>query len=493
MNQYHAPIRPFPPSGSNALDALVIGAGPNGLAAAITLARAGCSVHLIEANAVVGGGIRSGEATLPGYVHDHCATSFPLAAASPFFRSLALEEFGLEWIHPEIAVAHPSEGGHAACLYHSVEQTAETLGRDGAAYSRFIEPFVRQWDRLVPEVLGPVFHVPRHPLALARFGLVSIRSARGLARGKFRDDAARALIGGIGAHSFMSLDSPASAAFSVMLAAAGHAGGWPFARGGARHIADALVASLIRLGGTIQTDTKVVSLEQLPKTRITIFDVTAWQFLRIAGDRLPQGYGRHLERFRRGPGVFKLDYALSHPVPWTATECRRAGIVHLGGTLEELAISEREVASGCVPERPFVLVAQASLFDSLRAPAGRHTLWAYCHVPNGSTHDMTMRIEAQIERFAPGFRDCVLERTKSSPADFQNGNANLVGGDVCGGAMDIAQLISRPVPGTNPYRTPLPGVYLCSASTAPGGGVHGMCGWHAARAALRDVFGRKAQ
>jgi phytoene dehydrogenase-like protein len=472
---------------------VVIGAGPNGLAAAITLARAGCSVHVFEANAEVGGGIRSGEATLPGYLHDHCATSFPLAAASPFFRSVALEEFGLEWIRPEIAVAHPSESGHAACLYRSIEQTGETLGRDADAYCRFIEPLVRRWDDLVPEVLQPVVHIPRHPLILARFGLFSVRSVRGLARGKFRDEGARALIGGIGAHSFMSLDSPASAAFAVMLAAAGHAVGWPFARGGAKSITEALVARFVGLGGTIQTNTRVISLEQLPRSRVTLLDVTAWQFLRIAGDRLPHGYGRRLEGFRHGPGVFKLDYALSQPVPWIAPDCRRAGIVHVGGTLDEMVTSEREVARGCVPERPFVLVAQSSLFDSWRAPAGGHTLWAYCHVPNGSTHDMTMRIEAQIERFAPGFRDCILQRTKSSPADFQSGNANLIGGDVCGGAMDLAQLISRPIPGPNPYRTPLPGVYLCSASTAPGGGVHGMCGYHAARAALRDVFGRRVR
>lgn len=483
----------FRSAGSEVLDAVVVGAGPNGLAAAITLARAGCSVHVLEANSMAGGGIRSGEVTLPGYMHDHCATSFPLAAASPFFRSLALEKLGLEWIQPEIALAHPVESGRAACLYRSIEQTAETLGQDAAAYRRFIEPFVLGWDHLVPEVLQPVFHLPRHPLLLARFGLLSVRSARGLARGKFRDEAARALIGGVGAHSFMSLDAPASAAFSVILAAAGHAVGWPFARGGAQSITEALLASLGDLGGTIQTDTKVVSLAQLPKARVALFDVTTWQFLRIAENQLPVGYARRIERFRHGPGVFKLDYALSAPVPWVAADCRRAGIVHIGGTLDEMVRSEREIAEGRVPDRPFVLVAQPSLFDSIRAPAGKHTLWAYCHVPNGSTHDVTMRIEAQIERFAPGFRDCVLERRKSNPADFQNGNANLIGGDVCGGAMDIAQLISRPVPGANPYRTPLPGVYLCSASTAPGGGVHGMCGYHAARAALRDVFGRKAQ
>jgi len=491
MSSHLAAKRPLYSSRPKDLDAVIVGAGPNGLAAAITLARAGCSVHVLEANATAGGGVRSGEVTLPGYLHDHCATSFPLAAASPFFQSLALEKLGLEWIHPEIAVAHPLESGSAACLYRSIEQTAQTLGRDAIAYDRFLEPLVHGWDHLVSEVLQPVLHMPRHPLALARFGLSAIRSARGLARGKFRDEAARALIGGIGAHSFLSLDSPGSAAFSVMLAAAGHAVGWPFARGGAHRITEALLASLGDMGGTIQTDTKVVSLAQLPKARVTLLDVTTWQFLRIAEDQLPRGYGRRLERFRHGPGVFKLDYALSHPVPWTATDCRRAGIVHIGGTLDEMVKSEREIAEARVPERPFVLVAQPSLFDSMRAPTGRHTLWAYCHVPNGSTHDMTMRIEAQIERFAPGFRDCILERTKSSPADFQNGNANLIGGDICGGAMDIAQSVCRPIAGVNPYRTPLPGIYLCSASTAPGGGVHGMCGYHAARTALRDVFRRK--
>jgi phytoene dehydrogenase-like protein len=468
------------------MDALVIGSGPNGLAAAITLARAGCRVRVLEANATIGGGARSAELTLPGFVHDSCSAIHPLALGSPFFQSLPLTRFGLEWIQPEIALAHPLDDGSAACLHQALPATADSLGKDGRTWSRLFEPLTHDWQKLAGEFLQPLLHWPRHPIKLARFGLNALAPAIALASFRFQQAPARALFAGIAAHSFLPLEALGSAAFGLVLGAAGHAVGWPMPRGGSQAIANALAGYLRELGGEIETNCRVELLDQLPKARAILFDVTCWQFARIAGDHLPSRYRKRLNRFRHAPAVFKIDYALSEPVPWRSQECRRAGTIHLGGTLEEIASSERAVVAGVHPEHPFVLIAQQSLFDQTRAPEGKHTLWAYCHAPHGSDRDLTGAIESQIERFAPGFRDCVLARHSLGAIELERNNPNLVGGDINGGAANLWQLLARPIVSPTPYRTPLPGVYLCSSSTPPGGGVHGMCGYHGARAALRD-------
>ena len=468
-------------------DAVVVGAGPNGLAAAITIAREGRSVLLLEGQETIGGGTRSAELTLPGFVHDVCSAIVPLASASPFFASLSLKQHGLEFVHPPAALAHPLDDGSVALLEGSVDATARRLGADGRPYRRLMEPLVSRSDALLPDVLGPL-RVPHHPLVLARFGLSGIRSVRDLAS-RFEGDWARALLAGIGAHSMLPLDRSPSAAVALVLGMLAHAVGWPMARGGSQRIADALVTHLRSLGGEIVTGQWVASLDDLPPSRAVLLDITPRQLLKIAGHRLPAGYRRSLKRFRYGPGVFKVDYALDGPVPWKAEECSRAGTVHLGGTLEEIAAAEKTVAEGEHPERPLVLLAQQSLFDPSRVPDGKHTLWAYCHVPHGSTVDMTERIEDQIERFAPGFRDRILARSVMSPADLERHNPNYVGGDINGGLQSLLQTFARPTLRPVPYSTPLPGLYLCSSSTPPGGGVHGMCGHHAARAALRGVLG----
>ncbi len=465
-------------------DAVVVGSGPNGLAAAIELARAGRSVLVREAAESIGGGLRSGELTLPGFVHDLCSAVHPLAAASPFFRTLPLAEHGLEWIEPPLPLAHPLDGGDAAVLHRSVAETAEGLGTDAKGYRGVFEPLVADWGRLENALLGPLVRLPRHPLALARFGVSALQPAAAFARRRFRDETARALFAGLAAHSILPLESLGSASFGLVLGTTGHAVGWPLPRGGSQRVADALASYLRTLGGEIQTGTPVESLEELSAPTV-LCDVSPRQLLRLAGDRLPSRYRRALERFPYGPGVFKLDWALSGPIPWTAPACAQAGTVHLGGTLEEIAASEQAPARGETSERPFVLLAQPSLFDESRAPEGRHTAWAYCHVPNGSTVDRTEAIERQIERFAPGFQERVLARSASSPADLERRNANLVGGDIGGGSNELRHLVARPVLRPVPYLTPLEGVYLCSASTPPGGGVHGMCGYLAARAALR--------
>jgi phytoene dehydrogenase-like protein len=473
------------------VDAVVVGSGPNGLAAAITLARAGLSVRLLEASDTIGGGLRSAALTLPGFVHDVCSAVHPMGAGSPFFASLDLERHGLRWIQPEIPLAHPLDGGAAAYLHRSVAQTADGLPGDGRAYRRLFRPLAQDWKILAPEILRPILHVPRHPFALARFGLPALTSAAFLARTNFRHEPARALLAGLAAHSFLPMEALASSAIGLVLGMAGHAVGWPIPQGGSQTVADALAACLRSYGGEIQTGRRLEAWQQLPRARAILCDLSAWEFHRLAGGRMSRGYGRRLANFRHGPGVCKIDYALSAPIPWTAEGCRRAGTVHLGGTLAEIAAGEREVARGGHPERPFVLLAQQSLFDATRAPQGQHTLWAYCHVPFGSAFDMSGRIEAQIERFAPGFRDCILARHVMRPMDLAARNPNLAGGDISGGANDLGQFIARPTFSFTPYRTPLRGVYLCSSSTPPGGGVHGMCGWHAARAALRDVFGQR--
>jgi phytoene dehydrogenase-like protein len=466
-------------------DAIVVGSGPNGLAAAIALARAGRSVLVLEGRETIGGGLRTEALTLPGFVHDTCAAIHPLGLASPFFRGVPLAGHGVEWIHPPAPLAHPLDDGNAVVLERSVEETAAGLdGSDGRAWRRLFGPFVGSADDLVASILSPPLP-PRHPLVMARFGPKAIRSAAGLARSSFDGRRARALFAGNAAHAMLPLSAAASASFGLVLATLGHAVGWPLPRGGSQTIADALASYLRSLGGEIETGHHVESLAELEGAKTVMLDVSPRQLLALAGDRLPARYRRALERYRYGPGVFKLDYALSGPVPWRAPECSRAATVHLGGTLDEIVAAEADVAAGRHPEKPYVLVAQQSLFDPTRAPEGHHTLWAYTHVPNGSTEDVTGRIEAQLERFAPGFGDLVLGRSVLGPAALEARNPNYVGGDINGGSADLRQLFARPVARPVPYRTPLDGVYLCSASTPPGGGVHGMCGANAARAALR--------
>jgi phytoene dehydrogenase-like protein len=469
-------------------DAVVVGSGPNGLAAAITLARAGCTVLVCEANTTIGGGARSAELTLPGFLHDVCSAVHPLAAGSPFFKRLPLERFGLEWVQPEIPLAHPLDDGSAACLYKDVDFTAGQLGDDSRAYRRLMKPLARNWEKLANEFLQPILHLPRHPFVLARFGIPALCPATLLAKFLFQHEPARALFGGIAAHSFLPLEAPVSSAFALVLGLAGHSVGWPIPRGGSQQISNALAGYLSEVGGKIQVNHRIDNLDDLPKSRAILLDVSVWEFLRIAGQQLSSRYRSRLESFRHGSGVFKIDYALSEPVPWRSEACRRAGTIHLGGAMGEIAAAEREVSRGKVPERPFVLVAQQSLFDETRAPRGQHTLWAYCHIPFDCEMDVSDRIESQIERFAPGFRDCILARHKLSAADLARSNPNLTGGDISGGAANLKQLIARPIFSPTPYRTPLPDVYLCSASTPPGGGVHGMCGYHAARLALREIF-----
>jgi phytoene dehydrogenase-like protein len=466
-------------------DAVVVGSGPNGLAAAITLAREGWSVLVTERAETIGGGTRSARLTRRGYVHDVCSAIHPLAAGSPFFADVPLAEHGLELVQPPAPLAHPLDDGTAVVLERSVEETAAGLGPDGRAYRRMIEPLVRDKGRLVPFVLGPR-PLPRHPFAAARFGLLGVRSAVRLAR-RFQGDRARALLAGLAAHSLQPLHRSPTASFALVLGLFAHAYGWPVARGGSQSIADALASYLRSLGGEIETGRDVESMDELPKARAILLDLTPRQVIRIAGHRFPSRYLRALGRYRYGPGVFKVDWALDGPVPWRAEECSRAATIHVGGTLEEIAAYEAAIWERQVPERPYVLVAQQSLFDDSRAPRGRQTLWAYCHVPNGSRIDMTDRIESQIERFAAGFRDRVLARHTMNAVEVEAHNPNYVGGDINGGVQDLLQLYTRPAPRLNPYSTPVDGLYLCSSSTPPGGGVHGMCGYLAARTVLTST------
>lgn len=469
------------------LDAVVVGAGPNGLAAAIRLAEAGRDVLVVEAGRTVGGGSRSAELTLPGYVHDVCAAVMPLGAGSPFLRSLPLEQHGLTWVQPPVPAGHPLDDGTAVLLHRSVDATAAGLGSDAAAYRRLVGPLVERWRDLADASLGPLTDGVRHPLVMARFGVPGVLSARRLAGSLFRGEPARALFAGMAGHSILPLDRPFTAAFGLVLSVTGHAEGWPVARGGAGRFVDAMASYLRSIGGRIETGRRVTSLAELPRARVTLFDLDPAQVAAIAGERLPGGYRRRLRRFRHGPAAFKVDLAIDGPIPWTAQELLRAGTVHLGGTLREIASGEAAVARGDHPERPYVLLAQQSLFDETRAPAGKHTVWAYCHVPAGSTVDMTDRIEGQIERFAPGFRDRILARHVTTPADYARYNLNYVRGDISGGAHDGLQLFARPLLRPVPYTTPAPDLFICSASTPPGGGVHGMCGYHAAGAALRRL------
>jgi len=472
------------------LDAVVVGAGPNGLAAAVTLARAGRSVRVLEAAPTPGGGARSAALTLPGFVHDVCSAVHPLAIASPFFRQLPLADHGLEWVHPDAPLAHPLGDGTAAVLERDLEATARGLGPDARRYARWMRPMVRAFDDVMDQ-LGDPFHFPRRPLRLARFGLRALRSAHAQARSAFQGPLARALFAGGAAHSFSALERPLTSAFGILLLASGHAVGWPFPRGGTQKLVDALVGYLDALGGEVVTGQRVTSVDELPRARAVLLDVSPEQLVKLAGHRLPERYVRKLQRYRRGPGVFKVDWALSGPIPWRAPGCARAGTVHVGGTLEEICASEAAVARGEVPERPYVLVAQHTPFDPGRAPPGQHTGWAYCHVPNGCTEDMTARIEAQLERFAPGFGARILARHTRSPAQYEAYNPNFLGGDISGGAMEGLQLLARPVASLVPYATPDPRLFLCSASTPPGAGVHGLCGMLAARALLASEVWRK--
>jgi phytoene dehydrogenase-like protein len=472
-------------------DAVVVGGGPNGLAAAVTLAEAGRSVLVLEANSRLGGAARTGALTEPGFRHDLGSAIHPLGVASPFLRKLPLGEHGLEWIWPEVPAAHPLPTGRAVLQHHALGETTAALGRDGENWRRLMEPLVRDWRKALGEILRPMLHVPRAPVALGRFGLRAVWPAAGLVKALFRGKEARALFAGHAAHANLPLSAPGSAAFGLVLAMLGHAVGWPLPRGGAQAITDALASYLRALGGEIRTGHRVTSLAgDVPPARAVLFDTAPRQLANIARDALPRRYRRRLRSYRRGPAAFKTDFALSEPIPWANDNVKKAGTVHVCGPAAEVAASEQAVAEGRAPERPFVLLAQHSLFDDTRAPAGRHTAWAYCHVPNGWDGDrqkMAARLTGQIERFAPGFRDCVTQQTISAPADLERQNAALVGGDINGGAMDLVQLVARPTLSLTPYRTPAEGLYLCSASTPPGGGVHGMCGHLAARTAVRDL------
>ena len=463
---------------------MVVGAGPNGLAGAIALAQAGRPVTLMEGDTTLGGGCRSAELTMPGYVHDTCSTVHALALASPFLRTLPLADHGLELLHPPAPLAHPLDDGTVAMLERSVEHTARGLGADESAYRRLFAPLVGRADALFEDVLAPA-RVPAHPLPLARFGRNAVQSAAGLARSRFEGEKARALFAGCAAHSMVSLRAPLSAAFGLVLVLSAHAVGWPVARGGSQSLVDAMASHLRELGGRIEPGRWVSDLRQLPADAgPVLLDLTPQGLLEVAGSRLPGRYRRALERFRYGPGIFKIDWALDGPIPWSAPESARAGTVHLGGTLDEIVAAEEAVANGEHAERPFVLLVQATVADPSRAPEGKHTGWAYCHVPNGSTRDMTAAIEAQVERFAPGFGDRILIRSVMDSAEVQRRNPNYVGGDINGGLQSPTQLFTRPVVRAVPYSTPIDGVYLCSSSTPPGGGVHGMGGYWAAQAAL---------
>lgn len=467
-------------------DAVVIGSGPNGLAAAILLQQNGLSVLLVEGKDTIGGGMRSAEFTLPGFIHDICSAIHPLAAGSPYFQTLPLSEHHLEYIYPEIAAAHPFDNGKAAVLKQSLDDTASLLGYDAMAYKKLMRPVVKDWPSIAADVLGPL-HFPKHPVAMAKFGLTALGSASSVAS-CFKTEEAKGLFAGMGAHAMIPLTKLSSAAAGLVLMANGHLKGWPLPKGGTQKLANALASYFTSLGGSIETNTYITSLDQLPSSYAILFDITPRQLLKIAGHKLSNIYKWQLERYRYGMGVFKVDWALDGPIPFTAEECHRTGTVHIGNTFAEIAASEQQTWDGKIPEKPFVLLAQQSLFDSTRAPKGKHTAWAYCHVPNGSTVDMTETIEKQIERFAPGFRERILAKHTMSPAQMEEYDSNYIGGDINGGVIDLGQLFMRPALRWSPYKTSAKGLYLCSASTPPGGGVHGMCGYYAAKRVLGDVF-----
>lgn len=463
----------------------MIGSGPNGLAAAIEIAQAGRSVCVFEANETMGGGARSAELTLPGFIHDICSAVHPLAAGSPFFARLPLEQHGLKFIYPPVSLAHPFADGSVLTLERSVKATSQRLVHDTLAYQKLFRPMVEGWDQLAADVLGPP-RFPKHLWQVVRFGGLAMRSAKALAKSRFNNDKTRAVFAGLAAHSFLSLERLGTAGFGLMLGAMAHAIGWPIAQGGSQNITKALVSYLRELGGEIVTNHRVESLHELPPAKAILCDLTPRQVIRVAADSIPASFLRRLGRYRYGPGAFKLDWALSSPVPWKAEECLTSATVHLGGSFAEILTSEATVAAGKHAERPFIILSQPSLFDPSRAPQGRHTLWAYCHIPNGSPTDMTERIEQQIERFAPGFRDCILARRAMNPAGLELHNTNLVGGDINGGLQNISQMFTRPT--WRMYATPNKRLFICSSSTPPGGGVHGLCGYYAAKLALRKTL-----
>lgn len=467
-------------------DAVVVGSGPNGLAAAVTLAQESKRVLLIEGRDQIGGGTRTEALTLPGFKHDVCSAIHPFALGSPLFRHLPLAEHGLQLIHPPLPLAHPLDGGRAVAMHRSLAETAEGLGTDGPAYRRLLSHFVANWEPLTEDLLGPL-RFPSHPLLYARFGLSALRSGAGLAKSRFRGQEAQALIAGLTGHSMLPIESLATGGVALVEAVLAHTVGWPMIRGGSQNLARALANLFASLGGEIRTGHWVRGMDDIPPARVVLFDLTPRQILEIAGSQLPAGYRRQLTRYRYGPGIFKVDYALQAPAPWTAEACRTAGTLHLGGTLAEISASERGVWRGEHPDRPYVIFVQQSQFDESRAPAGKHTAWAYCHVPAGSTQDMTERIEAQIERFAPGFSEHVLARHTMNSQEMARYNPNYVGGDINGGAQDLRQLFTRPVPSLSPYSAPDSDFFICSSSTPPGGGVHGMCGRFAALAALKRL------
>ena len=463
---------------------MVIGSGPNGLAAAIVLAQAGFAVEVREASSIPGGGASSGELTLPGFMHDLGSAAHPMGVSSYFFASLGLENFGLKWIHSPSPLAHPFQDGTAVTLERDVMETASQLGHDGPAYERLYRRLSEHWPQVFRDVFQPQPRIPQHPFLMAHFGLRALQPCSMLLNGAFRGGRAKALVAGSAAHSALRLEEPVSAAFGLVMGAAGHAVGWPIAEGGSQQISNALVRVLESLGGRVATNCRVGSLSEISGAELTMCDVTPRQFLRLAEGRLRKPFRQLLERFEYGPGIFKMDWALSQPIPWTARECFRAATVHVAGSYEEIATSERAAAEGRPPEKPFILLVQPTLFDTTRAPAGRHIAWAYCHVPQAWRGSAVQQIEDQIERFAPGFRDCILAKAAHGTQDMERWDANLVGGDVNGGALNAKQFVLRPT--WRQYGTPLKGVYLCSASTPPGGAVHGMCGYWAAQRALKD-------
>ena len=469
-------------------DAVVVGAGPNGLAAALTLARAGRSVHVVEAADTIGGGSRTTELTLPGFRHDVCSAIHPLGLASPFFATAGLDAFGLRWIHPDVALAHPLDMGRAGVLHRDINTTAAGLGDDASRWQRLLGPLVDRWDDLAPMILGPLTRSPRHPIDLVRFGVPAVAPSTVITRTWFRTEEAQALFAGCAAHGFLPLSHLLTSSVALVLLTTAHRVGWPMAAGGSQSIADAMAAAVIDAGGTIETGRTVRSVDELPRSTAVLLDVAPRHASSIAGARLPERFRTQLNNYRHGPAAFKLDYALDGPVPWTNIACRSAGTLHLGASAVEIAAAEREVAKGRHPERPYVLVSQPSMFDPSRAPAGKHVLWAYCHVPSGSSFDMTTRVETQIERFAPGFRERILHRHVADPGWFERYNSNNIGGDIAGGSNTGMQLVLRPTRSRHPYRTPDPSIFLCSASTPPGAGVHGMCGFHAAMDALATVL-----
>lgn len=472
---------------TNEYDAVVVGSGPNGFSAAITLAQKGLSVLIIEGKEKTGGGMRSAELTLPGFVHDVCSTIHPLGVSSPFFESLPLDKFNLKWIFSPIALAHPLDDQRVALLYKSIDQTVANLGEDSETYKNIVTPIVEQWDIMKNFFLGP-FTIPRHPFAAARFGFYGFQSSDFFTKRYFKDERTRLMFSGISAHSMMPLNKPLTNSFGLLMAALGHVAGWPLAEGGSQKIADALQAYFISLGGQIITNHPVKSLKDIPPAKAILFDLTPKQILNIVGDKFPENYRKKLAKYRYGAGVFKIDWALSSPIPFKNPECSLSSTVHIGGTQQEIIDSEKSLITNHHSESPFVILTQNSLFDSRRAPKDKHTAWAYCHVPNGSSFDMTEIIENKIEKFAPGFKECILQRHTMNTVQIEQYNPNYIGGDINGGIQDIWQFYSRPVLRISPYTTPVKGIYICSSSTPPGGGVHGMCGYHAAQAVLKDIF-----